>query len=118
MSFTVLPYSIITAVLAIAFFIITLRQYLRGRIGFKPLLFWESLWIVLFITGIIPEIFEFITVFLGMAIPIHFITTSSIILLFIFTFLLYQKINDVDKKIVRIVQYMAIVENKSKKHRK
>ncbi len=60
----------------------------------------------------------FAVTYLGMALPIHFVTTFSIIFLFIFTFMVYQKISDLNKKVVEIVQYLAILESKSKKGKK
>jgi hypothetical protein len=52
---------------------------------------------------------------LGLTSPLNLFTTSSIIFLFAFTFLLYQKINEVDKKIEKIVQHLAIAESKKRK---
>ena len=115
MSINIVPYEAIIAILAASLFIITLRQYFRGKIKLTPLIFWEALWIILFITGIFPEIYESITVVLGLATPLNLFTTSSIILLFIFTFLLYQKINEGDKNVAKIVQHLAIAENKKRK---
>ncbi|WP_455277703.1 DUF2304 family protein [[Eubacterium] cellulosolvens] len=115
MSVNVIPYGVIVAIIAASFFIITLNQYFRGRIKFRQLIFWEVLWVVLFITGIFPEIYESITVILGLATPLNLFTTSSIIFLFAFTFILYQKINEVDKKIEKIVQHLAITEGKKRK---
>lgn len=115
MSINIVPYGVIVAILAASFFIITLRQYFRGKIKLIPLIFWEALWTILFITGIFPEIYESITVVLGLATPLNLFTTSSIIFLFAFTFLLYQKINEVDKKIAKIVQHLAIAESKKRK---
>lgn len=115
MSINIVPYGVIVAILATSFFIITLRQYFNGKIKLIPLIFWEALWVVLFITGIFPEIYESITIILGLATPLNLFTTSAIIFLFIFAFLLYQKINEVDKKIAKIVQHLAIAESKKRK---
>jgi len=115
MSINIIPYGVVVAILAASFFIMTLNQYFRGKIKFRPLIFWEALWVVLFITGIFPEIYESITVILGLTSPLNLFTTSSIIFLFAFTFLLYQKINEVDKKIEKIVQHLAIAESKKRK---
>ncbi len=112
------PYGAVTALVAIILFILTFRQCARGKIRIGALLFWEALWIILFITAIFPAMYKSTVTYLGMASPIHFVTTFSIIFLFIFTFLIYQKISDLNKKVVEIVQYLAISENESEKEKK
>ncbi len=112
------PYGIVAAVLAISFILFTFRQYHRGKIGIRALLLWEALWGILFITGIFPGIYKSLAAYLGMATPLHFITTFSIIVLFLFTFLIYQKVSDLDKKILGIAQYLAISDSESKDQRK
>lgn len=108
------PYGIVAAILAVFFFLFTLRQYIKGKIGIRTFVFWEILWIILFLTGIFPSIYMSIVMTLGMATPIHFVTTFSIIFLFIFIFMIYQKINELEKRIVEIVQHLAISESENK----
>jgi len=109
------PFGVVTSAVAIILFVISFIQYARGRIKIEALLFWEVLWIVLFLTGVFPGMYESTVTYLGMATPIHFVTTFSIIFLFIFTFLIYQKISDLNKKVVEIVQNLDISEDTSKK---
>ncbi|MCW3974636.1 MAG: DUF2304 domain-containing protein [Candidatus Bathyarchaeota archaeon] len=113
MDFIIEPYGIVAAALAAFFFFFTIRQYIKGKIRIHIFVFWEILWIILFLTGIFPSIYMSIVKYLGMATPIHFVTTFSIIFLFIFIFMIYQKINELEKKIVEIVQYLAISESEN-----
>ena len=103
----------VQAALAAIFLFFTIRQYIKGKIRIRTFIFWEILWIILFLTGIFPSIYVSIVKSLGMATPIHFVTTFSIIFLFIFIFMIYQKINELEKKIVEIVQYLAISESEN-----
>ncbi len=113
MNLIIEPYGIVAATLAAIFFIFTIRQYFRGKVRIHALIFWEILWAILFLTGVFPTIYISIVAYLGMASPIHFVTTFSIIFLFIFTFIIYQKINELEKKIVEIVQHLAISESEN-----
>ena len=113
MNLIIEPYGIVAGTLAAIFFFFTMRQYVKGKIRIRALIFWEILWTILFLTGIFPTIYISIVAYLGMASPIHFVTTFSIIFLFIFTFIIYQKINELEKKIIDIVQHLAISESEN-----
>jgi len=93
--------------------ILTVREYARGRVNLPALGFWLAVWSGLLFTGLYPGAYEFVVSLLGLALPINFITTFSIIILFIVTYQIYKRVDDLNRKLTRVAQEIALLRARS-----
>lgn len=105
------PYGIVAMLIALLMMLTTLREFLRKKIGFFIFMGWMIIWLILSFTCLYPEFYKGAAAMLGMATPIHFVTTFSIIALFAIVYQLYQRIVEIDREIVKIVQRIALKTN-------
>ncbi len=91
---------------------LTVREYLRGRINPIAVIFWSLVWIGLLLTGLFPEAYEFLVGLLGLVLPINFITTFSIIILFILTYQLYKRIDELNRKLTKLTQEIVLLRTR------
>ena len=102
------PYGFIAMILGLVMAVYTIREYRRGRLGLVAFLTWTVIWLGLIATGIFPQMYLTVTSMLGMATPIQFVTTFSIIALFAIVYQLYRLIGEINRKITQIVQHVAL----------
>jgi len=102
------PYGLVVVLLGLAMAVYTFRGYRRGSIGLPTFLVWTAIWVGLMLTGVYPQMYLIVTSTLGMATPIQFVTTFSIIVLFGIVYQLYRIVGEVNRKITRIVQHLAL----------
>jgi len=102
------PYGIVAMLIASSMMLITLREFLHKKLSLLTFIEWTIVWLILFLTGPYPEFYKGAVATLGMATPIHFVTTFSVIVLFVMTYRLYLRITEMDKKTVKIVQHIAL----------
>jgi len=102
------PYGIAATLIALLMMLFTLREFLRKGFDLLTFMEWIIVWLSLFFTGSYPEFYKGVAAALGMATPIHLVTTFSIIALFAIIYQLHQRIVEMDKKLVKIVQHMTL----------
>lgn len=102
------PYGLVAMLLGLAMAAYTFREYRRKRIGATSFLVWMVIWLGLMFTGIYPGIYLSATSALGMATPIQFVTTFSIIVLFAIVYHLYKVVGEINRRITKIVQRIAL----------
>ena len=102
------PYGFIAMLLGLVMAVYTTREYRRGRLGLVAFLTWSIIWLGLVATGIFPRIYLTVTSVLGMATPIQFVTTFSVIALFAIVYQFYRLIGEINRKITKIVQHAAL----------
>jgi len=91
---------------------LTLREYLRGRVSGAAAIFWSLIWAGLLLTGLFPEAYEFVVALLGLALPINFITTFSIIFLFILAHQLYRRTSEVNRRLTKLTQEIVLLRRR------
>ena len=101
-------YGLVAVLVGIAMAAYTFRGYRRGNIGLSTFLAWTAIWVALVVTGVYPQVYLIVTSALGMATPIQFVTSFSIIILFGILYQLYRIVGEVNRKITRIVQQLAL----------
>jgi len=105
------PYGFIAMLLGLVMAVYTIREYKRGRLGLVAFVTWTVIWLGLVATGIFPQMYLTVTSILGMATPIQFVTTFSIIVLFAIVYQLYRLIGEINRKITQIVQHVALQQS-------
>jgi len=101
-------YGLVASIIGVLLLALTVRELYRRRMRVASFLLWSILWVGLIVTGVFPQIYWVAVTHLGMALPIHFITTFSIIILFAISYQLYRTLNEVDKKLTKVVKQLAI----------
>lgn len=108
-------YGALAALIGVLMAILTFREFYRGKIGRLSLLFWMGAWIGLVYTALFPDTYLVVAAYLGLALPINFITTFSIIILFLVTYQLYRKLDELNRKLTRLVQQVTLSEVKTQR---
>ncbi|MEM2227137.1 MAG: DUF2304 domain-containing protein [Candidatus Bathyarchaeia archaeon] len=102
------PYGILAALLGALMMAISIREYLRDKLSTGSFLAWMAIWAAIFLTGLFPRLYSWVVAALGMATPIHFVTTFSIILLFAIVYQLNKKLDEVNFKLNSMAQELAL----------
>jgi hypothetical protein len=106
------PYQMAATVFGAAMLLLTTRELLRKRMRLLQYSFWLVLWLALILIGTAPQFYStllFATQALGMYTPIHFVTTFSVLILFAATYLIEKRIGELNEKINRIIQHIALL---------
>jgi hypothetical protein len=102
------PYGIIAAILGAFMMALSIRGFLRNDISASSFLAWMAIWAGLSLTGLFPGFYSWLVAALGMATPIHFVTTFSIILLFAIAYQLNRKLDEVNSKLNSMAKEIAL----------
>lgn len=105
------PYGLIVILLGLIMATYTFKEFYRKRIGTNPFIIWTIIWIALISTGIYPQMYLELASGLGMGAPIQFVTTFSIIILFAIVYQIFRTVGDINRKIAKIVQHVALEES-------
>ncbi|MEM2942826.1 MAG: DUF2304 domain-containing protein [Candidatus Bathyarchaeia archaeon] len=105
------PYGFAALFVGAAMAAYTIREYRRGRLRLTAFIVWMLVWLGLAATGIFPQMYVRATLMLGMATPIHFVTTFSIVVLFAIAYQLYRMIGEINMKVARLVQHLALQQS-------
>ncbi len=94
--------------------LLTTREFVRRRTEAGTFLVWSILWGGLILTGIFPEPYALVVAWLGMSTPIHFVTSFGIVVLLAITYQLYRRISEINFKLTRSIQDLALLNFNSK----
>jgi hypothetical protein len=103
------PYGILAALLGAIMMAISIREYLRGKLSTTSFLAWMAIWAAILITALFPRLYYSLVAALGMATPIHFVTTFSIILLFAIVYQLNKRLEEVNSKLNSMAREIALM---------
>ena len=108
------PYGLIVIILGLTMAVYTFKEFYRKKIKTIPFIIWTIIWIALISTGLYPQLYLRLASSLGMATPIQFVTTFSIIILFAIVYQIFRTVGDINRKITKIVQHVALEESDNK----
>jgi hypothetical protein len=97
--------------------LLTVYECKRGKVSRVGLIFWTTLWVVISISAAYPPLYDSIVMFLQVGLPVHFVTICAIVILFLFVHRLYVKISELDRKLTKVVQQIALHDADEKKER-
>ncbi len=98
----------VATVLGLVMLAVTLHEYRKRKLGLLSLSFWSALWLGLVVTGLFPDSYVSITTQLGMNTPIQFVTSFSIVVIFVIVFETYAKLSSLDRKVAKLAQTLTI----------
>ncbi len=104
------------SLLGVILLLITARELFRKRMDTGTFVMWSILWIALILTGVFPEPYTLIVAWLGMSTPIHFVTSFGIVILLAISYQLYRRVNELNSKLTRTVQELALLGANRMKH--
>lgn len=105
------PYAAAGAVLGVVMALLTTRELLRRKITPPQYFAWMFIWVTIILTAAVPQFYSALLVVtqgLGMYTPIHFVTTFSVLALFVIAYYLGKRISELDDKLSTIVQNIAL----------
>ena len=104
-------YAAAGAILGIVMALLTTREVLRRKITPQQYFMWMLIWLTIILTAAVPQFYSALLVVtqgLGMYTPIHFVTTFSVLALFVIAYYLGKRISELDNKLSMIVQNIAL----------
>jgi len=108
------PYGIVAMLIASLMILVTLWEYLRKKVSLRTFTGWSVIWSTIFFTGLYPEFYRGVAAAMGMSTPIHFVTTFSILALFAIVYQLYRRVVEMNRKLVKNVQHIALSRSNEK----
>lgn len=99
---------LILFVFGILMILFTVWERRRGRLSKGGTIVWILIWFLIVVSAMYPPIYEFVTVFLQVGLPVHLVTIVAIFILFLLVHRLYVKISELDRNLTRVVQRIAL----------
>jgi hypothetical protein len=100
--------AIIFAIFALTKVILRLR---KRKLTINEFIFWASLWIILIVLSIFPDISDNIAIFFGFGRGFDFFIISSILMIFYLIFRIFVKLEELDSKIAKLTRNLALKES-------
>ena len=104
--------AIIFAIFALTKVILRLR---KKKLTINEFIFWASIWIILIILSIFPDISHNIASFFGFGRGLDFFMVTSILLILYLIFRIFIKLEELDSRITRLARNIALRESKEDK---
>jgi len=104
------PIQVIAIVFGIFALLKVILKMKNRKLTINEFIFWCSIWVVLIVLSIFPQISGNIADFFGFTRGIDFFIVSSILLIFYLIFRIYIKLEELDDKITKLARSIAIKE--------
>jgi len=104
------PIQIIAIILGIFALIKVILKMKNRKLTINEFIFWCSIWVVLIVLSIFPQISGNIADFFGFTRGIDFFIVSSILLMFYLIFRIFIKLEELENKITKLSRSIAIKE--------
>ncbi len=100
--------ALIFAIFALTKVILRLR---KKKLTINEFIFWASIWTILIILSIFPDISYNIANFFGFGRGLDFFIVSSILLILYLIFRIFVKLEELDSKITKLARSIALKES-------
>ena len=110
------PIQVIAIIFAIFLLVKVILRLKNKKLTLNEFLFWSTMWVLLILLSIFPQVSDRIANFFGFGRGLDFFIVSSILLMFYLIFRVISKLEDMDAKITKLARNMALEEMKD--HRK
>lgn len=106
---------ILVTSLAILILIKALVDFRRDKIKLPLFLFWLTLWLVMLVVAVFPQVIKFLEkTLLGVGRGIDAVVYFSIILIFFILFRIIARLEKIKQEITEIVRHLTINKDKEK----
>ena len=110
------PIQVIAIIFAIFLLVKVILRLKNKKLTLNEFLFWSTMWVLLILLSIFPQVSDRIANFFGFGRGLDFFIVSSILLMFYLIFRVISKLEDMDAKITKLARNMALKEMEG--HRK
>ncbi|MES0341971.1 MAG: DUF2304 family protein [Candidatus Humimicrobiaceae bacterium] len=100
--------AIIFAIFALTKVILRLR---KRKLTINEFIFWASIWTILIVLSIFPDISNNIASFFGFGRGLDFFIVSSILIIFYLIFRIFVKLEELDSKIAKLTRNIALKQS-------
>jgi|Deesub1362A_J573_1020465.scaffolds.fasta_scaffold23454_2 hypothetical protein len=91
-------------------FVLTARR--RKRLNSRSFLFWMLFWGIFIILDLYPSLASYLAPALTLESNMFVLTAGSVLTLFVFVFVLYSFLSDLNQKVTKLVREQAILHRK------
>jgi len=84
----------------------------KGRVNARHFLFWVVFWSLFAVLDLYPSVVAYLVPVLSLEPNMYILTAGSILTLFVFVFVLYSFLSDLNQKVAKLVRELAILEGK------
>lgn len=105
------PIQVIAIVFAIFALIKVILRLRKKKLTINEFIFWASIWTILIILSIFPDISHTIAGFFGFGRGLDFFMVSSILLILYLIFRIFIKLEELDSRITKLARSIALKES-------
>ncbi len=106
------PIQVIAIIFAIFLLVKVILRLKNKKLTLNEFLFWSTMWVLLILLSIFPQVSDRIANFFGFGRGLDFFIVSSILLMFYLIFRIISKLEDMDAKITKLARRMSLEEMK------
>lgn len=108
------PIQIIAIIFAFFALIRVVLKLRKQKLTINEFIFWASMWVILILLSIFPDVSHIIAAFFGFGRGLDFFIVSSILLIFYLIFRIYVKLEEIDSRITKLARSIALKESEKK----
>lgn len=86
----------------------------RKRITRKLFIFWQSLWIIVIIVAVLPQVTDPLSKILGVGRGVDVATYFSILLIFFLIYKIMARLEKIELEITKLVRHLSLKDPKEK----
>ena len=104
------PIQVIAIIFALFALVRVILKLRRKKLTINEFIFWASMWVMLLVISIFPDISHIIAGFFGFGRGLDFFIVASILIIFYLIFRIYIKLEEIDSRITRLARNIALEE--------
>jgi len=105
------PIQVIAIIFAIFALIKIILRLRKKKLTINEFIFWASIWVILIILSIFPDISHNIASFFGFGRGLDFFMVASILLILYLILRIFIKLEELDSRITRLARNIALKES-------
>ena len=107
------PIQVIAIIFAIFALIKIILRLRKKKLTINEFIFWASIWVILIILSIFPDISHNIASFFGFGRGLDFFMVASILLILYLILRIFIKLEELDSKITRLARNMTLEKSRT-----
>lgn len=88
--------------------LLTTHELVRKKLSLPLYALWAALWLAVIATGIFPDLYAPITAQVGLQTPVQFVTSFSVLAIFMLLFRIYARLGLMERRLTRLAQVVTI----------
>jgi hypothetical protein len=104
------PIQVIAIIFALFALVRVILKLKRKKLTINEFIFWASMWVILLVISIFPDVSHVIAGFFGFGRGLDFFIVASILIIFYLIFRIFIKLEEIDSRITRLARNIALKE--------